>query len=118
LIFPSRAPLGPMLADVRQLRAKALLNHLDLLDEAFLGRLDVLAELFLGRLNIPAEAFLNHPELFAKAFLGRLNILAEAFLGGPEILLPRSNPAAQLDQSAVVLIERFDGRIDACQHLA
>jgi hypothetical protein len=71
---------------------------------------DVPAEPVLGRLNIPAEAF-----------LGRLNVLSEAFLSGPEILLRRSNrrcqPAAQLDQNAVVFIERFDGRIDACQYL-
>ena len=64
LVLPSGPPLGPMLADVRHLRAKAFLHHLDLLAEALLGRLDVLAEPFLGRLNIPAEAF-----------LGRLNVL-------------------------------------------
>ena len=30
----------------------------------------------------------------------------------------RSNPVAQLDQCAVVLIERFDGGIQAAEHLA
>src|ERR1035437_1001743 len=100
LEFPSGAPLGPMFADVRHLRV----HHLDLLAEAFPGRLDVLADPFLGRLNVPAEAF-----------LGRLNVLSEAFLCGPQTLLPRPNPVANLDQSAVVLTELSNGPPDPSQ---